>query len=629
MSFCWYYFSINLTSMRKYFSFSLVNCLFFFAISTVLSQNNSNYSVSFNLSEITKDRLKITVIPPKNHGKDKLTYIMPKVVPGTYSNLEFAQFLKEPAAYDSDGNSLPITIETDKQVTISNAAKLAKFEYWIDDSFDGKPTTQIFEPGGTSFEKDTVFLLNLFGVIGYFDGVKENIPYEVSVTHPHFLYGATALDRTSASETLDVFTAKNYDHLADNPILYAKPDTLSYKQGNTTVSIAVYSQKNGEYAQSVASEIKPVTAAIEQFLGTMPVDKYFFLIYYVDISKGTGSMMRGFGALEHSYSSVYYLPVSMGKDNSMLPHVAAHEFLHILVPLNLHSKEIANFDFRNPKMSEHLWLYEGVTEYFANLSLVKANKMSEEDFLKEMRSKLIDFENGKPFSMTEMSRKVLEPGFKSLYMKVYTKGAVLAFLLDIEIQRKTNGRMTLLSVIEQLTQKYGKNKPFNDSELIPEIISITNPEMQEFFSRYIVGSEKPQYVQFLSSIGWNYEESGTKTKISFPDILFRTPTDTSITGLQVQKLKETTIDIMDGDILVNVNGMEITKQNRWAMAQKFFYSPQTIDAVSFQVKRNDKTISYTLTPVEQKGQKNPHQLTISPKMSEEQVKFRNYWFPKN
>lgn len=608
---------------------SLICCFVFLTATFLFSQQSAQYSVSFNLSEITKDRLKITVIPPQNHGKDKLTYIMPKVVPGTYSNLEFIQFLKEPAAYDSDGNSLPITIEADKQVTISNAAKLAKFEYWIDDSFDGKPTTQIFEPGGTSFEKDTVFLLNLFGVIGYFEDVKENIPYEVSIQHPSFLYGSTALDRKSTTETIDIFTAKNYDHLADNPILYSKPDTISYKQGNTTVTISVYSQKKGEYAQATATEIKPVTDAIEKFLGTMPVEKYFFLIYFVDISKGTGSMMRGFGALEHSYSSVYYLPVSMGKDNSMLPHVAAHEFLHILVPLNLHSKEIANFDFRNPKMSEHLWLYEGVTEYFANLALVKNKRLTEEEFLNEMRGKLVDYENGKPFSMTEMSKKVLEPGFKNFYMKVYTKGAILAFLLDIEIQRKTNGSMTLLQVIEKLTQKYGPNKPFNDPELIPEFVALTHPEIQEFFSKYVIGTEKPKYPQFLTSIGWNYGESGTKTKISFPDILFRTPSDTSITSLQVQKLKESADNIADGDILVSINGETITKQNRWTLVQQYVYTPKTTDPVTLVLQSKGVTKTVTLTPVEQKGQKNPHQLSISPKLSEEQIKFRNYWFPKN
>lgn len=613
--------------MRKTLILSLCSCILFFTTSFLFSQNSQQYSVSFNLSELTKDRLKITVIPPKNHGKESLTYILPKVVPGTYSNLEFAQFLKEPAAYDADGKLLPITVEADKQITISNAAKLAKFEYWIDDSFDGKPTTQIFEPGGTSFEKDTVFLLNLFGVVGYFENVKENIPYELTIVHPEFLYGSTSLDRLSKTETVDVFTAKNYDHLADNPILYSRPDTISYKQGNTTVNIAVYSQKKGEYAKSVASEIMPVTAAIEKFLGTMPVDKYYFLIYYVDISKGTGSMMRGFGALEHSYSSVYYLPESMGKDNSMLPHVASHEFLHILVPLNLHSTEIANFDFRNPKMSEHLWMYEGVTEYFANLALVKANRMSEDKFMSEMRGKLIDYENGKPFSMTEMSKKVLEPNFKSLYMKVYTKGAILAFLLDIEIQRKSNGTLTLLSVIEKLTQKYGKNKPFNDPSLIPDFIALTHPELQQFFDKYVIGSEKPNYNEFLNSIGWDYQSMGSKSKISFPDILFRTPTESDIDGLHIQKLKETTKELLDGDILVAINGEALTKKNRWSMAQKI-YTPKTLDPVNLEIKRNNTTIAVTIKPIEEKGQKNPHQITTVPSLTDTQIQFRNYWFPK-
>jgi predicted metalloprotease with PDZ domain len=40
-----------------------------------------------------------------------------------------------------------------------------------------------------------------------------------------------------------------------------------------------------------------------------------------------------------------------------------HEFFHI-VTHSIHSKEIQDFDYNDPKMSEHLWMYEGVTEYF-------------------------------------------------------------------------------------------------------------------------------------------------------------------------------------------------------------------------------------------------------------------------
>jgi predicted metalloprotease with PDZ domain len=47
--------------------------------------------------------------------------------------------------------------------------------------------------------------------------------------------------------------------------------------------------------------------------------------------------------------------------------VVSHEFFHIVTPLSIHSKEIQDFDYNDPKMSQHLWMYEGVTEYFANL----------------------------------------------------------------------------------------------------------------------------------------------------------------------------------------------------------------------------------------------------------------------
>jgi predicted metalloprotease with PDZ domain len=47
--------------------------------------------------------------------------------------------------------------------------------------------------------------------------------------------------------------------------------------------------------------------------------------------------------------------------------VVSHEFFHIVTPLTIHSKEIHYFDYNSPKMS-NLWMYEGVTEYFAIFS---------------------------------------------------------------------------------------------------------------------------------------------------------------------------------------------------------------------------------------------------------------------
>ena len=84
--------------------------------------------------------------------------------------------------------------------------------------------------------------------------------------------------------------------------------------------------------------------------------------------------------------------------------VASHEFFHILTPLNIHSEEVQNFDFLNPVLSKHLWLYESMTEYATIRMTIKQKMISMQVFLKMLEAKIkgIDgFDN--KLSMTEMS----------------------------------------------------------------------------------------------------------------------------------------------------------------------------------------------------------------------------------
>jgi predicted metalloprotease with PDZ domain len=80
---------------------------------------------------------------------------------------------------------------------------------------------------------------------------------------------------------------------------------------------------------------------------------------------------------------------------------------HIVTPLGIHSKEIQFFDYNNPKMSKHLWMYEGVTEYFANLFQINQGLITEEEFYDRMNGKIDNasrMNDTMPF--TEMSANV-------------------------------------------------------------------------------------------------------------------------------------------------------------------------------------------------------------------------------
>ena len=63
--------------------------------------------------------------------------------------------------------------------------------------------------------------------------------------------------------------------------------------------------------------------------------------------------------------------------------IAAHEFFHIVTPLNIHSEIIEHFNFVTPVPSQHLWLYEGTTEWAAHAMQLRAGLKSPDEYLAE------------------------------------------------------------------------------------------------------------------------------------------------------------------------------------------------------------------------------------------------------
>ncbi len=138
-------------------------------------------------------------------------------------------------------------------------------------------------------------------------------------------------------------------------------------------------------------------------------------------------MGQAYGALEHGTSSVYYLPdYGTRTYTRMLNDVVIHEFMHIYTPLSLHSNLIGDFNYRNPKMSKHLWLYEGVTEYFSLLIQMQGNLVAPEKMLQDdIRLKIAQsFRYPDSIAFTEMSANVLEKPYTKLYDQVYERGAI-------------------------------------------------------------------------------------------------------------------------------------------------------------------------------------------------------------
>lgn len=563
---------------------------------TTSKPGTESIAVAINLNDIKDDKVMVTITSPKI-TIDEVTYSIPKIVPGTYSIDNYGKYIEDFKAFDSKGNTLPVTKTDDNTWSIKNAKTIAKITYLVNDTFDtekgsGFGNSDIFSPAGTNIDAGKNFMLNMHGFVGYFQD-KKDLPYNVSISHPATLWGATSMTDLDASDTNDLFTTTRYAELVENPIMYAKPDYTTFTIDGMEILIGVYSPTGKVTAESITPEMKTMMTAQKTFLGKINATKKYSVLLY--LSTLTDSDAKGFGALEHPTATTVVLPEMMPKEELVksMVDVVSHEFFHIVTPLSIHSKEIHDFDYNAPKMSEHLWMYEGVTEYFANLFQINQGLITEEDFLNRMSEKIVranTMNDTMPF--TTMSANVLNEPYKAQYLNVYEKGALIGMCLDIIIREKSNGEIGILDLMQKLSNEYGPSKPFNDNELFAKITSLTYPEVGTFLETYVAGPTPIPYDTILAKVGITKSLNKVPTNVflkgQVPYITVNQQTK-EIIVIPDMELNDfyKNLDLKGGDILVSINEKPYSLDTIYEMISVSETWKEN-DPITIKIKRNGK-----------------------------------------
>lgn len=563
--------------------------IFSFAVflTTLSWAQNATYKFNIDLTKVNNDMIQVFLEAPEIQS-DKIIYNIPKMVPGTYRIYDFGQYSMDFEAFDKNGYALSVNRIDDNRWEIDNAKKLAKISYWVEDTWDAKVKDLVFEPGGTNIEKDENIVLNNHGFFGYFDGLK-NLKYELTVTRPDNFYGATGLTEIKTAGNKDVFYVNNYMDLVDSPIMYNVPDTTIIKVGGADILISVYAKNKTVTSKEIAKNIASILEAQKNYLGgKLPIEKYAFIIYLYAGQSGSG----GSGALEHSYSSFYYLPeMSAERISGMLIDVAAHEFFHIVTPLNIHSEEIGDFDYINPKMSKHLWMYEGVTEYFAGHVQVYEGLISKNEYLEVVQDKIKGasyYKDNLPF--TTMSLGCLDE-HENQYGNVYQKGALIGLCLDILLREHSKGEMGMKDMMAILSKEYGKTVSFKDEELFDKIASLSSPKIREFFKLYVEGEDALPLEELLNKVGITFKMDVKIKEISMggASMSYNQETD-RIYVVDTGNMDEfgKSLGYKNNDNIISFNGTEITPDNVKEEMARLKKTLKEGDKVEVVVQREEK-----------------------------------------
>ncbi|MEQ8927666.1 MAG: peptidase [Fulvivirga sp.] len=477
-----------------------INCLalLFLVGFTTYAQENLHYTI--NLNDRSDDTFKVLLTVNNLNAEDSI-YQFASTAPGTYQIEDIGRFVKNFKAFDENENELTSSKKSVNQYSISEPQRVKTIRYEVFETWD-TPVKQhpIYKMAGSSLEDDHA-LINAHCMIG-FPMTRQAESISLELLYPNNWTVGTALKIDNDG----FFIADTYDHLIDSPILMGNLTKESVLIGETTIEVYTYSKTGLIKSEMLLEDLNELLLAAEKFLNGYPVDRYTFLFHFED---------ETVGAWEHSYSSEYVFQESDYTDEyaESILSIVAHEFFHIVTPLNIHSEIIEQFNFTNPTPSIHLWLYEGVTEWASDIMQLRGNLLSLEGLLAEYRQKLLYNDYFDPtYSLQDLALTSFTPKGAQQYGNIYQKGAIIAALLDIRLLELSKGKQGLRELILELSNKYGKEKAFSEKNFFSEIVQMTHPEIREFIDKYIINADPLPIQEYFDKIGISYTNSKKITR---------------------------------------------------------------------------------------------------------------------
>ena len=591
--------------MKKKFQFILLPGILLFILTSLTFSQQKFY---IDLNDRSTNVFTVTLVPDKLTGKNNI-YQFAATAPGTYQTMNIGRYVKSFKAFDGNGNEIDTKHISINQWSLSSPQKIKKIVYQVADTWNTTVDSNfIYRMSGSTIEKNDV-LINGQCVFGYFDEMQ-SYPIKVKIDYPKDWLLGTALPQDKDG----YYDADTYDKIVDSPILLGKLTKASIYIGSTTIDVYTYSAADMIKSADIINMLKNILNAENDFMEGLPVNHYTFLFHFETI---------GAGAWEHSYSSEYVFPEAPLTENfrEEIKDIVAHEFFHILTPLNIHSELVEKFNFVKPVMSQHLWFYEGVTEWAAHILELRDTLITLQQYLDVLKDKLFANDSYKQdLSLTDLGVHCTE--MQDQYPNIYMKGALVAGLLDIRLLELSHGKKGLREVIHELSKMYGPKKSFSEQNFFDDFTKLTYPEIADFFDKYIKQADKLPLKEYYNWLGIDYTEIAgfDSTKVSL-GVQVRFNKDSKLVIEGVLDTSPNFGVFQPGDILAKYDGKDITLGNYQKMISKT-KSLKAGDSFKITVVRDGKEIELN-TKVGALALK--HVFNINPGAAPEQIALRSAW----
>jgi len=482
---------------------------------------------------------------------------MPVWTPGSYLVREFSKNIPEIHAMLSGSGK------------IAQSRKVSKNE-WIVETEGSSKIEISYRVYAFELTVDTSYLDNMHGVINgasvfvYIEGMQDEAGTLEVVPFSGWKRVSTGLKRES-QERLE-FSFPSYDVLVDSPLEIGNHSIHEFEVSGTKYEVSIFSATQF-HQEKFVSDIQTIVKTTEKVFQDVPYERYIFIVDFASENL--------FGGLEHLNSThciAQILRLDPPPEYHLLLSLFSHEFFHAWNVKRMRPKGLGPFDYDREVYTRSLWIAEGITSYYDDLLLRRCGIFDVAEYLDAFSTNISQMKTLPGSRMQSAQEASFDTWIKhyrqnenspNVTFSYYTQGAVIGWMLDMEIRKSTGLVKNLDDAMRRVYREtfLAQGRGFTDEEFqaVCEDVSGAESSVRQIFEHRVVGRRDVEYDRYLGYAGLKLVPKKKEESLSFLGVRIREDSGKTSVSSVLSSSPAEMAGVSANDEIIAVNGIRLDK----------------------------------------------------------------------
>ncbi|MFM7483586.1 MAG: M61 family metallopeptidase [Burkholderiaceae bacterium] len=552
------------------------------------------HDLALHLFEVT-----LTITRPDPQGQ---VLSLPAWIPGSYMVREFARNIAQIRA-EADGRKLKLT-KLDKHTwRAARCSGELRVVYQVY-AWDLSVRVAHLDQTHGFFNGTSVFL--------QVDG-KQHLPHVVDIQPPEGEAYAAWRVATSLPELkarrhrFGTYIAQDYDELIDHPVEMGEFTLVTFEAHDVPHEMAITGRVPNLDTDRLADDLQRICehqiALFEPRSKRAPMSRYVFL---------TLAVGDGYGGLEHRASTALIcarsdLPVqgqsAMSEGYRGFLGLCSHEYFHTWNVKRIKPAVFAPYDLTQENYTPLLWLFEGFTSYYDDLTLVRSGLIDRATYLGLLAKTINAVHKGSGRFKQSVAESSFDAWTKyyrqdenapNAIVSYYQKGSLVALWFDLLIRSRTRGKRSLDDVMRALWRRYGRDfyqsghgEGVTDAEVEALFDEVTGLKLKPVFDHAVRGTKDLPLAEAFSGFAIQLQDRPSKASPSLGVRSRKAGNDCKLASVYEGSAAHHA-GLSAGDSLVALDDLRITASNLDALLARY----RVGDVVQLHAFRRDELMCF-------------------------------------